>query len=416
MAMSWLARLAGGAPVPTHCLLGENGREKMHAFQRDGRARLMASPRHATVLLVAGALPPPLHDAARRVHDQLPEPRGVVVWGREEDAGPFDDAVVAQSRENALQAAVRIHRELMVGARRSTGSFGPAQNPVRWKGVGPHGQGGQGMMGGTPYGRPMAMTGPDIRDGLQLDRVSVTLGPFLPFLPPGLCLSLELQGDVIQSLQPEPPVLRRRDVPEVFLRALDEEVAIAQLELARARHHLGATSDLLSTLGLEALARNVLGMAAELQPGDQGRVRRLERRLCRSLALRRATRGIGMMAAHALAGTGPPARAAGAEDDARRGDPAYRALGFAPVRHRDGDAEARWRQRIAEAAQALELAERAGDARRGPDAPLEGPRGPLSWDAGTRALAALADVAPGQAWEAFVTTLVSLDVEHRCQA
>ena len=63
-------------------------------------------------------------------------------------------------------------------------------------------------MGGKPYGRPLPMTGEDIRDGLSLDEHRLPLGPFLPLLPSGLKLDLMLQGDVIQSarvLQPPLP-------------------------------------------------------------------------------------------------------------------------------------------------------------------------------------------------------------------
>src|SRR3546814_14512508 len=63
------------------------------------------------------------------------------------------------------------------------------------------------MMGGKPYGRPMAMTEDDRRDGLALDAYSATFGPFLPVFPPGLQLSLTLQGDVVQSAEVlRPPV------------------------------------------------------------------------------------------------------------------------------------------------------------------------------------------------------------------
>lgn len=81
----------------------------------------------------------------------------------------------------------------------------PDKPPNAWKGIGPHGQGGKGMMGGTPYGRSMAMTGKDIRDGLQLDRFTARFGPFLPMLPPGLVLEVTLQGDVICDLDVQRP-------------------------------------------------------------------------------------------------------------------------------------------------------------------------------------------------------------------
>lgn len=43
----------------------------------------------------------------------------------------------------------------------------------------------------------MAMTGEDLRDGLQLDLVGVRIGPFLAWWwPPGLLLDLRFQGDL----------------------------------------------------------------------------------------------------------------------------------------------------------------------------------------------------------------------------
>ena len=60
-------------------------------------------------------------------------------------------------------------------------------------------------MGGTPYGRPMAMTGEDVRDGLMLDRYTATIGPFAPMLPPGLALEVTLQGDVIVATEVQAP-------------------------------------------------------------------------------------------------------------------------------------------------------------------------------------------------------------------
>ena len=96
----------------------------------------------------------------------------------------------------------------------------PDEPPNEWKGIGPHGQGGKGMMGGTPYGRPMAMTGPDIRDGLQLDRYTARIGPFAPMLPPGLTLEVTLQGDVICDVSIGSPPFAQpadADAPELCL-------------------------------------------------------------------------------------------------------------------------------------------------------------------------------------------------------
>lgn len=54
-------------------------------------------------------------------------------------------------------------------------------------------------MGGVPYGRPMAMTADD-RDGLALDSLTFTAGPFLCGFPNGLQATVTLQGGVVQDL------------------------------------------------------------------------------------------------------------------------------------------------------------------------------------------------------------------------
>src|SRR3546814_18792006 len=82
------------------------------------------------------------------------------------------------------------------------------------------------MMGGKPYGRPMAMTDEDLRDGLALDAYTACFGPFLSVLPPGLLLELTLQGDVIQSAK----VLRApfaQDGADAPLRRVDRKSIVS---------------------------------------------------------------------------------------------------------------------------------------------------------------------------------------------
>lgn len=201
MAVSTLRRLAASAPVPVFVAFGPDMRAAAWRLRLDPRLCVVASPRHATVLLVAGRLPADHVPALRRVHDQLPHPRGAVWWSADAHESQPREALPAAVgiRSDPVDAIVDLHRDLVSGKRESGAPLGPDQNPTDWRGVGPHGQGGEGMMGGTPFGRSMAMTGEDIRDGLQLDRVPVTLGPYHGALPPGLVLDLELQGDVIVS-------------------------------------------------------------------------------------------------------------------------------------------------------------------------------------------------------------------------
>jgi hypothetical protein len=108
------------------------------------------------------------------------------------------------------------------------------------------------------------------------------------------------------------------------------------------------------------------------------------------------------------------ARAAGTAEDARADDAGYERLGFEPVVHDEGDAWARFRQRLLEAEQAVELARRSGDRVRQPGPTPEGPRGPLA-PGGTVTSAWLAAMLPsllvGAEWGDAMTAVVSLDLD-----
>lgn len=277
-------------------------------------------------------------------------------------------------------------------------------------------------MGGRPYGRAMAMTGPDVRDGLQLDRVALRAGPALPGLPAGLALDLQLQGDVIQhaELAPNPfacrPWLgsRLRSIGDVFDEARVQPVAVSDLEHARARYHLLRVADVLALHGLAAVARRVARSAARLDASSRPTVARLRRWLLRLPVLWGATAGVGRVDADVLddAGVGGvAARAAGVAVDGRADTPVYRALGFQPTTRHGGDAAARWRQRLDEALQAIELAADAQEATVGPGDALEDPR-----DGSAALLAQLPDWLVGLEWGDALTTIASLDVDLEAAA
>lgn len=167
---------------------------------QDLRARpeveLVTTPRHAAVLLTAGTIPADHLPALDRVHDQIPHPRISVFWPDEDPTWGdpmkgLDDLVAS-----LVEAGDRLAGDPSV----SEPDRLPDEEPNEWRGVGPNGQGGEGMMGGTPYGRPMAMTGDD-RDGLALDQLHLRLGPFLDALPAGLAMEVTLQGEIIQACE-----------------------------------------------------------------------------------------------------------------------------------------------------------------------------------------------------------------------
>jgi hypothetical protein len=376
--------------------------------------RLVESPRHASILVVAGDVSPDMAPAVRRVHDQVPEPRGSVLWGCSKGSDFFnrETALSVDEEDGIGEALARIYEEMSHGSRPSSPLFGPLDNPVHWQGTGDHGQGGEGMMGGRPYGRPMAMTGEDIRDGLRLGSLQFELGPFVSWMPPGLRLSVTLQGDVIQEISCKAPRLEYpRDVSQVFEKAMNEPVPLAEVETARARHHLEAVSDLLYLLELDGYGLEALQLAANAAAGKEFAIRGFERKLKRAGLFLWSLRNVGNIPKEEAAGLGPVSRASGIGEDARNDDPAYKGLDFRPIFRKGGDAGAILTQRLSEAVQALELAGRAGGRLREPGAPLEGPRGPMLEAKGEMWRTLLQNQAKGMAWDDFVTFLVSLDLD-----
>ncbi len=411
---SALARLAAGAPTRVFVVAAQGGRAPARRLAIDERIEVVGSPRAATVLILVGRVPPALRAAVLQIHDQLAGPRATVLWGVDPFA-PLPDAVLVAPAEDPVPAIV---------ARRPGGPYVLADDdPNPWRSVGPYGQGGKGMTGGTPYGRPMAGRAED-RDGLQLDQLPVTVGPFFPALPPGLVLRVKLQGDVVQeSTVGDNPFGAGPAAPPAgdlaaFERALVEPVLISELELARARHHLWWLGDALRLQGLAALGERSWRLAAALGLKDGPATERLFTALRRSQVLRWSVGGGGVVDPSVTVdqGLGPVERAAGRQVDARLLDPAYGALEFEPVCQRQGagDNAARWRQRMAEVAQSLDLASRAGQARTTTVGVVESPRGPIS--AGSRTPShALLGLVPalvrGLEWGDLAAAMASLDVD-----
>ncbi len=418
-----LARIASGASIPIHVVTGFGARDAVQELRLDPRVRFTESPRAAELLLVAGSIPDALAQAVMRLHDSLPHPRRTIFWtmdGAKVDALAARFAAPVLVGEAVLGAALDAHRALLTHPATSEGPLLPDEDPAPWRGLGPYGQGGAGMTGGTPFGRPMAELAPD-RDGLRLDALPVTVGPLFSAWPAGLRAGIRFAGDVVldeASLElvletPEAAVWRPTLRP--FLRALEGPVPIAELELARARDHLRWTAEALRVHGLGALGLRAIRMAQTVRPGDGQLVRRLTRRIERTLVLRWAAGRVGTLDPALLEGlaAGPVARAAGLMEDARLDDPAYRSLGFEPLFGTAGDAAARWRVRLAEAERSLGLAARAGQRRTTLEGRVEGPRGLLqAGDAPADRLMALAARAiEGLEWGDAVTTLVSLDLD-----
>ena len=211
MAVRLLARVAAADDVPVFAAVGQGVRGAVDDLFLLPGVRRVATPRAATVLLVAGELRPRDEHALRRVHDQLPHPRATV-WWRGTPPGSLASMNAQRIEASDAQELVRVlrahHARLLRDPGDTEPDWLPDEPPAAWRGKGENGQGGEGMMGGVPYGRPMAMTAEDLRDGLQLDAFSLRLGPFAPMLPPGMELELTLQGDVIQHAKLRQPAFQ----------------------------------------------------------------------------------------------------------------------------------------------------------------------------------------------------------------
>jgi len=185
-------------PVPVFSAVGAGGLMDCEALALERAVRLVPTPRHAAVLIVAGDVPPEWRLALARIHDQMPHPRGTL-WWRSRMLLPIGRSVDTDAA-TAGRTLADLAEGLQAGEVDSEPDLLSDAPPNPWDGRGDHGQGGVGMMGGVPYGRPMAMTADDLRDGLALDAFTARFGPFLPAFPPGLTLDITLQGDVVQSL------------------------------------------------------------------------------------------------------------------------------------------------------------------------------------------------------------------------
>lgn len=417
-----IRRLARGGPVPVFAVAGSGMRAALQDLRLVRGICLVDTPRAAAILLIAGDIADAHRDALARVHDLLPHPRATVAWATSDPFAPYVSTITLVDLEADVCQTVRsVFEDLLVGRRPSEPALLPDIDPISWRGVGPYGQGGSGMTGGNPYGRPMAELQPD-RDGLRLDVLPMALGPFFPRLPTGLVLDLKTAGDVVleaavieaTSGRPMGPrVARTASSP--FIRALREPVSIADLELARARDHLRWLADAVTGQGLPGFGLRALRLAHDIRPGDQDRIRRLGARLRLTGLFRWSLPRLGRIDPLRLAGQGlgPLARAAGLAEDVRIEDAGYRALGFGPLVIDRNDPVGRWQVRLEEAARSLELAARAGGRMTSLVGRVESPRGRLELGDGPtdRALLLVPELLSGLEWGDAVATLISLDLD-----
>lgn len=375
MAVNRPARHAGRMPAHVFPAVGADAWGPVQELRGLSSIRVAPTPRHASVVLVAGTVPAEHRAALSRVHDQTPHPRAVVGWrvgGAAADI-PCDrtvdgdlDMVAEAIHTVAGTWAGRARTPAAGPPARATGSPAgggdllPDEDPNQWRGVGPFGQGGEGMMGGTPYGRPMAMVGDD-RDGLALDQLHLSLGPFLDALPAGLVLRVVLQGEVVQDVTPR-------------LTAADAVEHTPPTPTDMGVHGLRWLSHALHVTGLDALAARAATLATQTTRATTGTDR-----------ARAARRTAWLLWAVSRSGVLRGLRGVG--HDARTGD----------------DNATRWLRRLGGIEQGLY---RDRLARRTPTPDPD------------EALALLERVLPGMTWADVVSTVVSLDLlgHHGAQA
>ena len=194
--------------------------------------------------------------------------------------------------------------------------------------MGGHEMGGHEMGGGHEHhmgavaGLPMADRAPD-RDGLKLDVLHVPLGPVLPYWPPGLRLSLAVQGDVVQEAVVETvgvAVSGPSFWDQPVVRALaGDRVRVGDIARRRAASHLDSLMRLLGVAGWDGPAMRCAVLRDGVLDGEPAgplteMFRPLARRVAGSRSLRRMTEGLGDLNGRACdhAGvSGPAAVAAG---------------------------------------------------------------------------------------------------------
>lgn len=237
--------------------------------------RAARSVADADALLCCGEPGPEFDQLVERLFAQLPRPRA---WER------------ADHPDGVAAALDQILAALRAGGSTAAPTKG---KPARAEDADMnHADMGGGDMSG-PGGIPLA-GGDQDRDGLEMDVLSVRLGPVLPAWPAGLVLSVTLAGDLITDCH-------------AGLIGLEAETTLP-LQVSR-REHAALAADRIGWLLLLAGARRAERRLRQVRDGllDGAEIpwctrqlRRLADRLSRSRALRWSLRGLGRIDQGAL--------------------------------------------------------------------------------------------------------------------
>lgn len=226
---------------------------------------VVAVPADADVVLTVGTYGPDLDEAVDRLWAQVPRPRHRAhVDGSGGIEQVLDESVSALGAPGAW-------------------TVDPQQDePVAAHEMG-HDSGGHHDMGDVA-GLPMAGTAAD-RDGLELDALTVHLGPVLPGWPSGLVIAATLQGDVLTDVRPS--VLGRSSTEPVPRDGLPQT-----MHALEALQHLLVVAGWTTAARDAALLRSDLWRAGGAPPDLARKARGLVRKVTGSRTLRWALRDL----------------------------------------------------------------------------------------------------------------------------
>lgn len=408
-------------------IIGWGGRTLWAELAASHRVVFTPAPRNADLLVLCGEIPAQWGADVRALFETLALPRAVLWLAPPWPCSPPAELpIAARIRPGEPDAPKwrRLREMLLDPDNPANRPLLPDMPPNPWRGRGDHGQGGVGMMGGAPYGRPMAMPDDDV-DDLMLDDVPTFLGPFFPALPPGLEMKLRAQGDRIRRCErvtnrfPAHPLnwnargrLGTEHAPVVDA-ALGRPVPISAVEAARVTSHLRWIADFLDLTGLGSYAARLRALGPRPNPARLARVLTAAERT----GLHRLCQGVGIIdrnTAEAYDLAGPVARACGLARDVRIDDDAYAASGFRPQLENSGDVWARWRVRVRETLQSLNVLSHSNTLNtavpEGPHGAFHDQNGALHTP-GALILPLISDLVAGLEWSEAIIALASLDLD-----
>ena len=347
-------------PVPGENLFVSKG---FNIYQKG--IKMVASPRHANLLLIAGPLSPALRKAAAISYAQMPRPRILVTVDLQEvEPLPKPDLVISTEELNQLPSILK-KKNLWA---RDSEAYRPSflveelEDEEEKDEHGEHDMNeheGHDHGGGDDFMSMVMMTKdmPRAADGLPMDMNEGRFGPFHPGLPDGLRIKMMLDGDTVKMANFEKGLLSRHFLDNIpkddpselpgFLSNLDplqpmayKQLAtkalqntsnkpvndnISALEKERIIYHLLQIQTLLQNVGdQEMYFRIHKSLRDFLQNASAEGIKKNTEKLKKRLYLKNRLRSCGKipeMFLHHI--SGPVARAAGKKLDYRMEDPDY---------------------------------------------------------------------------------------------